>query len=376
MPFDSFVRMLRVHFPLHKARLHCLARFLVALFSANTVNLVRIAHVFASRATPDSCHRRLRRFLDQVPLSQESIARFVVRLFFPPQARLRLTLDRTTWHFGKHCFNILVLAVAHRGIALPLFWLFLGKKGGSNTAQRIELMKRFVCCFGRHRIECLLADREFYGRDWFAWLHGQCIRFTVRLKETLLVANTRGFSVDIAGMFEDLKPGQGRMSRRKRRLFATGGVRVYVVGCRTLTGALCVVASSFAPQTALQRYQWRWMIETLFHALKSRGFWLEETHLTKPERVGRLLGVLTLAVACAQATGMWRDSQAPTRRKRHGRLQHSVFRRGLDWIQDCLRQALGGTLDLTPFLRLFVPNPHPGLLTVPLGHGNPFRIWR
>ncbi|MEM7495044.1 MAG: hypothetical protein AAF471_02685 [Myxococcota bacterium] len=46
-----------------------------------------------------------------------------------------------------------------------------------------------------------------------------------------MVANTRGFSVDIAGMFEDLKPGQGRMLRRKRRLFETGSVRVYVVGC-------------------------------------------------------------------------------------------------------------------------------------------------
>ncbi|MBK8537096.1 MAG: transposase [Candidatus Competibacteraceae bacterium] len=36
-------------------------------------------------------------------------------------------------------------------------------------------------------------------------------------------------------------------------------------------------------------YKERWQIETLFSGLKSRGFNLEETHVTDPERIKRLL---------------------------------------------------------------------------------------
>ena len=41
----------------------------------------------------------------------------------------------------------------------------------------------------------------------------------------------------------------------------------------------------------------RWQIETLFGCLKTRGFNFEDTHLTDPERLSKLLGLLALAFA-------------------------------------------------------------------------------
>lgn len=48
------------------------------------------------------------------------------------------------------------------------------------------------------------------------------------------------------------------------------------------------------PESMLDLYRKRWEIETLFAALKSRGFGLEETHMTRPDRIRKLLGMLAL----------------------------------------------------------------------------------
>src|SRR5262245_6229338 len=46
-------------------------------------------------------------------------------------------------------------------------------------------------------------------------------------------------------------------------------------------------------------------IESLFGALKSRGFNLEDTHLKDSERLSRLLALLALAFTWAFVVGLW-----------------------------------------------------------------------
>jgi hypothetical protein len=66
--------------------------------------------------------------------------------------------------------NFLVLSVVHQGTAFPLFWTFLPKKGNSTTEECMALLNRFRSTFGADKIDCLLADREFMGERWFAYL--------------------------------------------------------------------------------------------------------------------------------------------------------------------------------------------------------------
>ena len=58
-----------------------------------------------------------------------------------------------------------------------------------------------------------------------------------------------------------------------------------------------LVISSAPSEQILLEYKRRWSIETLFQNLKSRGFEVEETHLTKAEKIDKLFGVLALGVA-------------------------------------------------------------------------------
>jgi len=71
-------------------------------------------------------------------------------------------------------------------------------------------------------------------------------------------------------------------------------------------------------------------IETLFAALKSRGFNLEDTHVQDPERLSRLLALLSLAFTWAFVVGLWQASVKELKLKKHGYPPKSVFRRGLD----------------------------------------------
>ena len=64
---------------------------------------------------------------------------------------------------GKKNINILMLAIVHKGIAIPIFWILLNKRGNSDTTERIALIKRFIRIFGQDKIESLVADREFIG---------------------------------------------------------------------------------------------------------------------------------------------------------------------------------------------------------------------
>ena len=100
---------------------------------------------------------------------------------------------------------------------------------------------------------------------------------------------------------------------------------------------LIVATWGVAPNAVTALYRRRWEIKTLFGALKSRGFKLEKTHLTMPDRVERLVGLLALAFAWTHIVGEKRafcQGQPPT--KAHGHPERSLFRYGLDWLQSVL----------------------------------------
>jgi hypothetical protein len=109
------------------------------------------------------------------------IAGFIFQLFFVPGGKWYLTIDRTNWQWGKSDINILTLAIAFKGIAIPIYWELLDKKGNSNTEERIALIQKFINRFGKDCVSGILADREFIGNDWFSWLKQENIFFYIRI---------------------------------------------------------------------------------------------------------------------------------------------------------------------------------------------------
>jgi len=77
-----------------------------------------------------------------------------------------LTLDGTCWQLGSHQIQLLVLCLVYRGVSLPLFWCDLGKKGHSSQQKRKRLLQQVMKLYPLKGF-CLLADREYEGKEWF-----------------------------------------------------------------------------------------------------------------------------------------------------------------------------------------------------------------
>ncbi|MFK5972334.1 MAG: hypothetical protein QM485_03550 [Flavobacteriaceae bacterium] len=87
----------------------------------------------------------------------------------------------------------------------------LDKRGDSNSQERIDLIERFVGLFGKQCIECLVADREFVGEKWIAYLNREGIRYHIRIRNNFKVFLPRkGREIKVSRLFNDLRAGQYR----------------------------------------------------------------------------------------------------------------------------------------------------------------------
>jgi hypothetical protein len=252
---------------------------------------------------------------------------------------------------GQPPLNLLVLSVAYRGVSIPLLWTALDQKGNSSTAERIGLMERFLARFPLERIECLTADREFRGHQWVADLLRRGIPFRLRIPNNTQTHNRqRNARLPVTRVFS-VQLGETLVLNRPRRLW---GHTLYLVGTRASSGEHVIVITAHAPETALEDYRKRWETECLLAALKRRGLNLEDTHIADPERVSRLLAVLTLALCWCYKVGVWVDQQNPRAVKKHQRPAYSVIRLGLDTLRRLLLNAASKTAQLQRMLQLLV----------------------
>jgi len=320
--------ILKSNLGLHKSRLDCLCNVLVGLILVCSVNLSKLATTFGTGASFSSNYRRLQRFFTKIALSDLLIAYVCLKLF-KPTGKVVLMLDRTNWQFGKKPINILMLSIQCGDIAVPFLWDLLPKKGNSNYNERLSLMRRFTQNFPSLEVECLLMDREFIGEDWLKWLDAQGIRFIVRAKKNFVVASHKGKNIPIRKCFNSINR-KGRCLSKTREIF---GLALWISGKRLDDGEILITLSNKHRKTALDWYQKRWLIETLFGNLKTRGFRLEDTHITAQDKLKSLICVLSLAYCWAYLSGQWLANIIPIKIKKHGRKEKSVFTLGIQTMR-------------------------------------------
>jgi len=324
------------------------ARALVALLAGRRISLHHVAGQMPGETDAEANRQQLRRCLDHESLAQEAWSRAIGALL--PVGKWLLALDRTEWERGDTTINLLVLAVVIGGSAVPLLWTVMPDCGASDTAERIELLARFVALFGRERVQYLTADREFVGGDWIEWLLEQNVPFRIRIKANALLANPDGSVVLPAKDWFDR-----RACRCKPRPMELWGLSVFVGGKRLPTkddkgrNQYLIIISNEPSRDLWQDYRQRWKIETLFQALKGRGFGLESCRLSKEKRLSGWFGFLALALCWCLKVGQQLDQIKPLPLKKHGRRAVSVVRRGMQLLQELLG-PLAGRPDLDKFL--------------------------
>lgn len=322
---SSLTALLAEHFPLDPRRLTVLSALILAVIQARSVVLYQLVQIVDLPGSNDTVYQRLKRFV-QFALPDLLVARFVLAHLRDEQ-QLLLVLDRTNWKLGQQDINILLLSLRWETFSFPLVWTLLPHSGNSNMATRIALVERLLPLLQGKQL-FLTADREFIGGEWFVALRRMNISPVIRLRADSVVEGS-----PVWVRFKKLRPGELRVWYKPVHVY---GVSLRVLACRNLHGQTLFLAYQGRAEKALKRYALRWTAENMHQALKSRGFFLESTHLTDPGRVSTLLAVIALAFVWCCLVGEFEQQRDPSRCLRHGYPPKSLFRRGLDALRAVL----------------------------------------
>ncbi len=332
----ELITILEQHFKgqYNLARVKLICLFITSLCKVKTINYDRLASGFDSKATKNSSYRRIQRFMAEFDLPMKMISSLIFALL-PEKENLTLVLDRTNWKFGEKNINILMLGVSYKNVAFPLMFKMLDKRGNSNTQERIDLIKKYIDWFGKETIDCLLADREFVGAKWLEFLNDNSIRYYIRIRNNFKIYSfQKNKEIPVFWLFNRLKKNQ---FYNHPKIVELNGQKCYISGTKSMNreGKLdfLILVSFNNPEQAKEYYKERWQIETLFRAMKSSGFNIEDTHVTELKRLENLFLLTMIAFIWCYRVGDYLDQKIKQIKvKTHLRKAISIFKYGLDYI--------------------------------------------
>ena len=208
-----------------------------------------------------------------------------------------------------------------------------------------KLLQELPDCFACYNRIIVLGDAEFGNQTVISWLQDKKWDFVFRAQKS------RKAQKD--GSEEWLRIGkihetEGVLKGQVKHWEGISYTETHQLEGLTLTGQweerytepIYLISSLPAAQAPHLVYEMRYAIETLFGNNKSRGFQLERTHLTDPEKIDRLF--LILAIATCQVLGLG---------------THLVLTEGTNWIDRSDRRDLSlFQLGFRYFMRLIALN--------------------
>ena len=238
--------------------------------------------------------RRIQRLIAECVINTDLIAKLILQLI-PVKGPYSLSLDRTNWKFSDTNINILTLGVIHDGMDFPIVIKMMAKRGNSSTEERKDFITRFLGIAGDGSIAHLMADREFVGSNWLAFLNSRGIQYHIRIRENFHVIR-HGSKSKAHWLFSDLKLGE---CKHLSGIYYVNGQPCYLSGSKIKNKEgkpeLQILVSYCNTEESLELYKQRWQIETMYKGLKSSGFNIEDSHVMTQERMANLFAIVMLA---------------------------------------------------------------------------------
>jgi len=331
--------------------LHTLAALISGIVGSGRVSLPQVASHLPDGKQRSSRVRRFEWLLKNEHVTQETFFLPVAGALLAslPSGPLVLVMDASD--IGRGCLALVhasmnvVVSVVFKKRALPLAWTVVrGNKGHLPEQTHRDLLTQVVALVPQGRSVIFLADGEFDGCGLLAALEQQGWAFVCRTAKNaqLEEAQFLGCPFSFADLCACLEPGD--LIQVPDTLFTGQGfgpllaVAVWEKGCRE---PLFLVSNLELGEEALFWYKRRFLIETLFSDVKSRGFFLHKSHLSDPCRLARLLTAVCLAYiwlvllgARVRRNRLWRGKV-----HRAGRCDLSLFSLGQAWLQECLNEG-------------------------------------
>ncbi len=207
---------------------------------------------------------------------------------------LTLVIDGSA--VGRGCAALFV-GVVYAGRALPVGWLVIeGNKGHFSQERHIELLRQVSGLVPKGVGVTFLGDGEFDGTllqeqlAQLGWHH-------------YIVRTARNIQLFVRACGRWTSYSEMSLEKGQTRFFKAVGFSAEGYGSLLAIGhwqasfddPLYLVTNLLEVDEALALYKKRYRIETIFSDYKSRGFGLQNSHLSAPKRLHRLLMACALA---------------------------------------------------------------------------------
>ncbi len=326
------------HFARH---LNTLAALISGIVGGKSTQLPQIAAKVPDASMPESRVKRFSRWFDNDSIREE--------VYFLPYAEVLLrhvalqtvVLVMDGSGVGRGCCA-LMMHVIYKGRALPLTWRVRQcPKGHCPEDLHIALVELVRTLIPEGTQVVFLGDGEFDGITRQETMKEAGWWYACRTsKGNMVTWEDATFSVEELGAC--LKPGRLiELKEVQVTREAYGPVLLLCCWAQGHAEPLYLVSNMSSAEEAIEYYTKRFRIETFFSDQKSRGFNIQKSHLTDPQRLSRLLIAACLAYIWVIYLGSLCDKEGwreIIHRKK--RCDLSLFQLGLRLLEHLLNEEM------------------------------------
>ncbi len=320
--------------------MNTLAAMITGIVQSKSCNLGAMAGKIPTKTQVASVEKKFARFIQNDNVSYD--------LFFLPfitiilqqlsqSGPLLLAMDGSVT--GRKCMTLMV-SLIYNNRAIPIAWITVkGSKGHLPEDVHLELLNKIKPLIPTRADVIFLGDGEFDGNRLQAAINDEIGVYVCRTaKNRLVYSDGESFSLDEILLL----PGD-RVDIPKAKVTADQYGPVLAIawwekGCKE---PIYLVTTMECAEEACYWYSYRFTIETFFSDQKSRGFNLQKSHLSSPERVAKLLIASCIAYIWIIYLGVLaiKNKIIPEIHRR-GRCDLSLFQLGLRYLERILNQEL------------------------------------
>lgn len=323
----------------HQGYVVTLAMMIAGIVLGKKAQLSAMSAEIPYRAKDRSIEKRMSRFVQHEKVDVEITYMPFAQQILASLATESLLLAMDGSQVGRGCM-VLMVGVIYRSRLLPIAWVvYKGKKGHTTAERHIEVLKKVLPLVPEKSEVILLGDAEYDTTEMLLWVETETSwAFVMHTSPSILVKNDLAWK-----KIKELSVRKGRLRMIRdvefTKISALPANLVLWWG-QEYESPIYLVSNLPIGSLACWYYRRRFRIETFFSDQKSRGFHIQKSHLSNPERISRLLIAACLAYLWMVALGLLTLANGNHKLiDRTDRVDKSLFRLGIDWLRYALKKG-------------------------------------
>ena len=314
--------------------LNVLAGMMTGIVRSQSSHLEKIARKIPTKTQIESRIKRCTRFNQNSNIDADTFfIPFIQPLITSLASSGTVTLAMDGSETGNKCMTLLV-SIIYRQRAIPIAWLTVkGNKGHLSEDIHLELFEQVRHLFPDNCSIVFLGDGEFDGQRLQQAIIDTGWEYVCRTAcNRIIIDGDDKFSLSEVG----IAPGESVDIPNVGFTQANYPVELVIIWWRKGNDApIYLVSNMECVAEACQWYRRRFCIETFFSDQKSRGFNLQKSHLSDPERITRFMIATCLAYIWMIYLGVKVREKEPEMKMIHrtDRCDLSLFQLGIRYLE-------------------------------------------